>query len=171
MHSWIETVASSLTQQTATWFIGFVVALLGLFSGRIVETIRFSLNRADLRSKYFEELAVAVSHYVFVVDRLTKVYYRGSWSSAEAKSAIATEYDQVTNTLLQKEYVYRYWLQRYWNTLKVKAFAELMREVMAVDTELIRLNEIDAQKYSEQQLEPLDRAFKRLKVAADALLT
>jgi hypothetical protein len=37
--------------QAATWFIGAVIAILTVFSGKIVESLKFSLNRANLRTK------------------------------------------------------------------------------------------------------------------------
>jgi hypothetical protein len=48
---WIKSVADSLKSQTGTWFAGFVISVLALFSSRITEDIKFALNSADLRTK------------------------------------------------------------------------------------------------------------------------
>jgi hypothetical protein len=47
--TWREGVATSLKTQTATWLVAFAIGLLGLFSGRVTESVKFALNRADLR--------------------------------------------------------------------------------------------------------------------------
>ena len=168
--NWLNQVSSSFASQASTWFVGFLLAVLGVFSGRIVETIKFSLNRADLRAKYYEEMAIDVSHFVFIIDRLIRVYYQGTWASDESKSAIASEYDEVTNTLRRKEYVYRSWLSRYWGKSKAQAFDLVMGGVTAVDAELIRLNESGVEKPNESQLQPLKNAYESLRGAARALL-
>src|SRR5271166_413326 len=39
-----------LQEQTGTWFVAAVIAVLTVFSNRIVESIKFALNRAALQS-------------------------------------------------------------------------------------------------------------------------
>ena len=59
-----------ITDNLVAWLAATIVALLTVFSDKILERIRFSLNRADLRVKYFEELAVDLSTYVCCHPRL-----------------------------------------------------------------------------------------------------
>ena len=47
---WYSALLKSLQEQTGTWFVAAVIAVLTVFSNRIVESIKFALNRADLRS-------------------------------------------------------------------------------------------------------------------------
>ncbi len=47
---WYSALLKSLREQTSTWLVAAVIAILTVFSNRIVESIKFVLNRADLRS-------------------------------------------------------------------------------------------------------------------------
>ena len=102
MTDWLTALLHSFATQAGAWFVGLVLAVLGAFSARIVENVKFGLNRADARAKYYEEMAVDISHY------------GGKWASNEDKSAIAIEYNEVMNKISRKEYLYRSWLQRFW---------------------------------------------------------
>jgi hypothetical protein len=165
--NWTEHLLRSLEDQTATWFVGVVLALLGVFSGRLVETVKFALNRADLRTKYYEQLAVDLSSFVFAVNRLTKVYYGSSWASDEDKSAIAAAYNETMVKLCSQEYVYLSWLQHYWNEKAVKAFERVMEQVRNLDSVLIAMNEGTDKTAASANLE---NAYAALRSAAHELL-
>jgi hypothetical protein len=167
MSDWLAHLLRSLVDQAGAWFVGVILALLGVFSGRFVEKIKFALNRADLRTKYYEEMAADISHFVFIVDRLSKVYYGSKWASDEDKSAIANEYNEVMNKICRKEYVYLSWLQRFWGNKMADAFNLIMEKIRAVDAVLIQLSEYGDQKI---KLEELDAAFRNLQQAAHGLL-
>jgi hypothetical protein len=55
--TWWNGIISSLKSQTATWLVALLIALLSIFSSQITERVKLALNRADLTSKYYEELA------------------------------------------------------------------------------------------------------------------
>lgn len=103
MTDWLTALLHSFAGQAGAWFVGLVLAILGAFSTRIVEKVKFALNRADARAKYYEEMAIDISHFVFIVDRLVNVYYGNRWASDEDKSAIAGEYNEVMNKISRKE--------------------------------------------------------------------
>jgi hypothetical protein len=169
---WPAHLLLSLADQAGTWFVGFVLALLGLFSSRIVESVKFALNRADLRTKYYEELAVDLSNFVFVVDRLIKVYYGSTWASDEDKSAIAAEYNQAMSSICRKEYVYLSWLKRYWNRKAADAFNVILEKIDAVDAVLIRLNEEGAWEGTRDvAVKDLGLVFRDLQASARDLLS
>jgi hypothetical protein len=165
--NWTEHLLRSLEDQTATWFVGVVLALLGVFSGRLVETVKFALNRADLRTKYYEQLAVDLSSFVFAVNRLTKVYYGSSWASDEDKNAMAEAYNEAMVKLCSQEYVYLSWLQHYWNEKAVTAFEDVMKQVRTLDAVLIAMNEEAAKAVQSTNLE---NAYAALRSAAHELL-
>ncbi|MGO9231542.1 MAG: hypothetical protein ACLQKA_20315 [Bryobacteraceae bacterium] len=142
MSNWLAHLLSSFANQAGTWFVGAVLAALGLFSSHILENIKLALNRANLRVKYYEEMATEISSVVHIIDRLDRVYYRADWASDDDKGAIATEYDEVMNSISRKEYVYLSWLHRYWGKDQVTAFAKCMEKIRAVDLVLIRLNAV-----------------------------
>ncbi len=169
MSDWLTALLHSFASQAGAWFVGLVLAVLGAFSARIVEKVKFALNRADARAKYYEEMAVDISHFVFIVDRLVNVYYGSRWASDEDKSAIAAEYNEVMNKISRKEYVYRSWLQRFWNKDVADAFILTMEKIRTVDCVLIRLNE-DGESPQKSNLEALDAAFRDFREAASHLL-
>jgi hypothetical protein len=169
MTDWLTDFLHSFASQAGAWFVGLVLAVLGAFSARIVEKVKFALNRADARAKYYEEMAVDISHFVFIIDRLVNVYYGGRWASDEDKSAIAAEYNEVMNKISRKEYVYRSWLQRFWNKDVADAFTLTMEKIRTVDRVLIRLNE-DGESSQKTNLQALDAAFLDLREAASRLL-
>jgi hypothetical protein len=167
MSDWLAHLLRSLADQAGTWFVGIILALLGAFSGRLVETIKFSLNRADLRTKYYEQMALEISQFVFIVDRLSKVYYGSNWASAEDNDIIANEYNEVMHEISRKEYVYLSWLQHYWGKGMTDAFVVTMERIRAVDAILIRLNERGDKK---DELGELAASFRELQQAARFLL-
>lgn len=167
MSAFTNQLVRSLTDQTATWFVGVVIACLGAFSSRIVESIKFALNKADLRAKYYEELAVDLSSVLHAVDRLNKVYYGSSWLSDEQKGAVAEAYDESMNKIRRYEFVYLSWLQRFWNKKTLSAFHEVMAQLSTIDNILIGLNEADA---FDKHLEPLEAAVEELRTRMSAFL-
>jgi hypothetical protein len=169
MTDWLTALLHSFATQAGAWFVGLVLAVLGAFSARIVENVKFGLNRADARAKYYEEMAVDISHFVFIIDRLFNVYYGGKWVSNEDKSAIAIEYNEVMNKISRKEYLYRSWLQRFWSKDVAKAFTRTMEKIRNVDRVLIRLNE-DSESPQKPNLKALEAAFRDLREAASRLL-
>lgn len=159
---------NSFAEQSGAWAVSIVLTFLGLFSARIVESIKFALNRADVRVKYFEKMATEISHFVFIINRLTLVYHGSTWASPEDKDAIATEYNTVMNAISRNEYVYLSWLRHYWGKNTANAFSRYMEKVRAVDLVLIRMNEAGDQK--DKLLPELRSAFDGLKEAALGLL-
>jgi hypothetical protein len=158
MSDFLAQLAHSFANQAGIWFVGVILALLGVFSGKLVETIKFALNKADIRTKYYEELASDISQLVFIIDRLVNVYYGQPWTGDEddedekddekkSKGAIAEEYNRLMNLVSGKEFVYLSWLQRYWNTKQVEEFTRLMEKVRSVDATMIAMNEgLDREK-------------------------
>ena len=58
---WYSALLKSLQEPTGTWFVAAVIAVLTVFSNRIVESIKFALNHADLRSGSHEKLSENLS--------------------------------------------------------------------------------------------------------------
>jgi hypothetical protein len=48
--SWYSALLKSLQEQTGTWLVAAVIEVLTVFFNRIVESIKFALNRAALQS-------------------------------------------------------------------------------------------------------------------------
>jgi len=114
------------------WLAAALVALLTVFSDKLLERIRFRLNRADLRAKYFEELAVDLSTHIFFAEIFCERYQKGWAGDAEDMASLGGEVNGAVTTLRKKEFVYRSWVHRYWGDKTVAQFAEVMAAVKAV---------------------------------------
>ena len=122
-----------------TWLILAVVSLLTIFSDKLLGRIRFALNRADLRSKYYEELALDLSTFVFFADLFHVRYLRGEQNCGDIE-AVAGEVNGAYVTLKTKEFVYRSWVKRYWNDSGVARFETVMRAATATYEAIIEFN-------------------------------
>jgi hypothetical protein len=172
MSDFLKHLAHSFVDQAGAWFVGVILALFGVFSGKLVETIKSALNRADLRTKYYEELAVDISRFVFIIDRIVKVSYGSNWAGEEDKSEIANEYNELMNRISGKEFIYLSWLQHYWGKNKVHEFTSMMEKIRQVDAALINLNTI--MYVSKEDPKPgilqLEASYESLREAARNLL-
>jgi hypothetical protein len=171
--AWWQAFIDSIKSQTATWLVGFVIALLTLFSAKITENIRLALNHADLVSKYYEELAENLSEYRFQAELTVEFVERG-WTTAYTLETLIKEYNESVTKLRKKEWVYQSWIRRYWGERPAIAFDQCMDAVKAFDSEVHHLNdEIEAVVITKkkEKFDPgiADAALTRLKPALAAL--
>ena len=117
-----------------------LVTLLTVFSDKIVGRVRLALNRADLRTKYFEQLATDLSTFAFYADLFYTRYVRGESNSADLEQ-IKGEVNGAYVTLKTNEYVYRSWVRRYWKEEKLQSFLELMSVSRLVYEAIIEFNQ------------------------------
>jgi hypothetical protein len=146
MSDWLSQVSGSLLNQVSGLLVAMVLAILGLFSGKLVETIKFALNRADLRSKYYEQIAVDISHLVFITSQIIRVY-DSAWIGDDGKRALAEEYDGTMNKVFRMEYVYLFWVKRYWGRSKYQLFIKMMDALRILHEAFIRKNEYEASEH------------------------
>jgi hypothetical protein len=66
--------------------VGVVIAVLSIFSTHLTESIKFSINKADLRSKSYEELSGDLSEYVFA-SKLCAENIERNMTTREGKAA------------------------------------------------------------------------------------
>ena len=150
-----------------TWLILAFVGLLTAFSDKIVGRVRFALNRADLRSKYYEELARDLSTFVFYADLFHVRHIRGELHFGDLPG-IAGEVNQAFVTHKTKEYVYRSWIRRYWGEKQVEGFDSLMQAATAVYEASIEFNE---KGNEHRKTEALGRCLIVLKSSVDRWLS
>lgn len=124
-----------------TWLAAMFVGLLTVFSDRIIGRVRFALNRADLRTKYFEEVAIDLSTYLFYATLFHERYVRGWADDPEDLARIADEINGAVTTLRKKEYVYRSWVKRYWKSRGLIEFQELMQALGLVEDAIHEFND------------------------------
>lgn len=137
---WLDNIKSSLKTQTATWLVAFAIAMLGLFSSHITESVKFALNRADLRTKQFEELATEVSHYIFSAELNTE-FIEHDWTTKATMTELLNEYNESITTLRKKEFVYQSWIQKFWGKTEADQFESFMKYVREFDSSVHSLND------------------------------
>src|SRR6266566_839161 len=103
-----------IREKVGVWLATIIVALLTIFSDKILERIRFGLNVANLRTKYYEELATGLSTYLFWSEIYHERRQKGWDDDPADMDAIGGEVNAAVTTLRKKEYVYRAWVRKYW---------------------------------------------------------
>jgi hypothetical protein len=168
--TWLQGVATSLKTQAATWLVAFLIGMLGLFSGRITESVKFALNRADVRSNQYEELATEISQYIFSAE-LTTEFVQNNWTTKKMLTDLVTEYNASITTLRKKEFVYSAWIEKYWGKDQSAKFASFMEAVRDFDKAIHSLND-EFEKVNitgeEQKVDP-NRAKEALKLLQPAV--
>jgi hypothetical protein len=171
--TWLQGIAASLKKQTATWLVAFLIGILGLFSGRITESVKFALNRADLRTKQYEELATEISQYIFSAELNTE-FIENNWTTKKTLTVLVTDYNTSITTLRKKEFVYGAWIQRFWGNEQSAKFGAFMEAVREFDKAIHSLND-DFEKViitgEQKKVDPerAREALKRLRPAAKKL--
>ncbi len=180
--SWLDAVKSSLKSQIATWFVGLLIVLLTSFSSKLTESIKFALNRADSRTRQYEELATEVSQYIFTAE-LTVEFIENDWTTKESLTERIKEYNQSITTLRKKEFVYLAWIQKYWDKKQVIQYEDFMKSVRVFDSAIHSLNdEFEAvnitrakqrvdRKRAEEALKLMKPAVERMRENGKLLLT
>jgi hypothetical protein len=171
--SWLQGLVLSLKTQTATWLVAFLIGILALFSGRITESVKFALNRADLRTKQYEDLATEISAYIFYAE-LTTEFIEHGWTTKKSMTDLITAYNTSITSLRKKEFVYAAWVKKYWGAAQLSKFDAFMKSVAEFDKAIHLLND-EFEKVNitgtQDRINP-DRAkeaLKQLKPAATKL--
>jgi hypothetical protein len=156
-----------IVDHIGTWLALTFVGLLTVFSDKILGRIRFALNRADLRSAYYEELAANLSAFVFYADLFHVRMIRGE-SGFDDLPDIAGDVNEAYVTLKTKEYVYRSWVRRYWNKDGIAKFELVMQAAKNVYEAIIEFNEKGKEK---QKTAALGKHLAELRLSVDKWLS
>jgi hypothetical protein len=173
--SWLKPIFDSFKTQTATWLVTFLIALLTLFSSKITESVKFALNRADLRSKYYEEIAMDLSEFIFQAE-LTVEFVHNGWTTPHALVPLVKDYNDSITKFRKKEFVYTSWVGHYWGEDKATKFATVAEAVKEFDKAIHSLNdELEAVniKKSKPKMDPekAKQAVGRMRPALEKLQT
>lgn len=133
-------IISSLRTQAITWLVGFLIAILTIFSSKITESIKFAINSADHNSKNYEELAVDLSDFVFRAELIAELVGNG-WTTSEALIPAINEYNASVVVLRKKEFVYLSWIKRNWRKDIVDEGIKVFDAVKAFDKAIHSLND------------------------------
>ena len=134
------TLVESLKTQSATWFVGVVIALLTLFSTKLVEVIKFALNRAELRVKNYEEFSTDLSEFLFAAEVNTE-FLEHNWTTRESLTSLIKEYNDSITKIRKKEYVYSSWIRKYWGRNESDVYRQMFESIRQYDKSLHSLND------------------------------
>eukprot|EP00388_Colpodella_angusta_P000896 GDKJ01003025.1.p3 GENE.GDKJ01003025.1~~GDKJ01003025.1.p3 ORF type:complete len:179 (+),score=9.57 GDKJ01003025.1:3300-3836(+) len=132
-------IIQQIKENLITFVITTFVTLITIFSDKIVENIRFALNRANLRTSHYESLAKDISIYVFETENIAEIYEYG-WTSKLTIQSSASGYNSAITQLRKTEYVVINSLHRYWNIEDVDRFKKIMETVRKIDFQIHSLN-------------------------------
>lgn len=137
---WLVNIKSSLKKDTAAWLVTFAIGILGLFSTQITESVRFALNRADLRTQQYEETATEISRFMFWAE-LSAEFIENDWTTKATMTELLNKYNQSVTTIREKEYVHQAWLRRFWGADAAEQFKVFMESVRQFDSTIHSLND------------------------------
>lgn len=135
-----QTIQGEIQKHFITFLTMTLVGVLTVFSGSIVESVKFQLNRADLRSERYQSLSTDLSNYVFSVE-IFQEFFQENWTTLEALEGIIPRYNDAITNLRKNEYVYLQWLHQYWDERKINQFTEIMEIVRQIDHKTHSLND------------------------------
>jgi hypothetical protein len=117
------------------WVATTIVALLTIFSDKILGRIRFSLNKADSRAKYFEEMAERLSTFVYWAELFYEGFATNRYENEEYYAGLSGSIDVAVTELLTREYVYRSWMKSYWSKEQFTKYNKVITAVKKVEAE------------------------------------
>jgi hypothetical protein len=135
----MATIREKIKENFATLLITTTIALITVFSDKIVGDIKFAVNRANLRTAHYEKLAADISNYTFFAENVTEYYDQG-WTTKSSLEKVVPPYNEAIVTLCKQEYVTLALLHRFWDTDNVSRFKEVMETVREIDTQIHSLN-------------------------------
>jgi hypothetical protein len=141
-----------ITEHLVAWLITVFITILTVFSDKIIERIRFGINKADLRIKYFEELATDLSRYIFWTDVYLERFEKNWTDDKDDLAGIAGELNTAMVTLREKEYVYKSWVTKYWTKAQQDAFFDIFDSVIKVDIATHLYNDPGSEKEKNKKL-------------------
>jgi hypothetical protein len=135
----MATIWEKIKDNFATLLITTTVAIITVFSDKIVGDIKFAVNRANLRTAHFEKMAADISNYAFFAENVTEYYDQG-WTTKSSLEKVVPPYNDAIVTLRKQEYITLALLHRFWGRDDVRRFAEVMESVREIDTHIHSLN-------------------------------
>jgi hypothetical protein len=130
----------SFRTQMATWIVGVLIALLTVFSSKLVESVKFGLNKADLRAKNYEELSMDLSEFMFSAE-ISHEFLSHNWTTRDSFGEVVKDYNRAITNIRKKQYVYMAWLTKYWPGETVGEFKEIFDQIRSFDGILHELND------------------------------
>jgi hypothetical protein len=125
-------VLQELVKEVVKWAVPFLGALVAVFFTPLVEQIRLRFNRADLRTKQYEEFAADLSYFIYHAELVHQYFIRG-WTEPKDLDSVISDFNAAIASIRKKEFVYLSWAYRFWKKAEWKIFNEVMNCVKGVD--------------------------------------
>jgi hypothetical protein len=129
-----------LRSRAATYVITLLFALLAIFSDKLVERVKFALNRADMREAKYATFASELSVYIFDCELLEEDLEHG-WTTAANLTPLITEYNGSITELRKNQFSDRAMLIKYWDKKRSQQFDEIMQSILQLDAAVHNLND------------------------------
>jgi hypothetical protein len=132
-------IRDKLLENLSSFVIAGVIALLTVFSDRIVGDIKFAMNRADLRTTRYETVAATLSNHVYATENVAEYYEKG-WTDKASVEMLGKWYNETITELRKQEFVTLALLHKYWDEDDVERFSQLMTDIRNADATIHDLN-------------------------------
>jgi len=115
-----------------TGLAAIVIGLIAVFSDKLIGRIRLALNRADMRVEQYEKMALTLGEFVFLV-QLEYEYRYNRWDAPgkdPSWTLIDDQYKDAINKVRKNEFVYRSWVNKYWDKNQLQEFDRIMKLII-----------------------------------------
>ena len=116
-----------------------IIAIITLFSDKIVGKIKFELNKADLRISFYEKFAASISSFIVDAENVINYYYNGVTAKTSLHKAV-DPYNNSIDDLRKQEYITYANLHKYWGDDDVMRFETIMETAKKIDILIHSLN-------------------------------
>lgn len=126
------TIWEKVKDNFATLLVTTVIAVITVFSDKIVGDIKAAVNRANLRTSHYEKLAADLSNYTFSAENVAEFYEQG-WTTKSSLEKVVLPYNEAIVSVRKQEHATLALLHRFWDEDDVIRFRGLMETVKEVD--------------------------------------
>jgi hypothetical protein len=159
-------LANELLTEVVKWGVPLAGGFIAVFFTPLLEGIKLRLNRADVRTKQFEEFSTDLSNFIFHAE-LVHEFVANRLTTPEALDPVTTDYNDAITTVRKKEFVYLSWAQRYWKESQYRLFVKVLSAVKDVDVAVHAFND---GKMTDDRIASLASKNAMLRDAANRLL-
>jgi len=135
MSNFLTQIKSNLV----TAIITTLVAIVTLFSDKIVGDIKFELNKADLRVSSYEKFTASISTFVFNAENVAGFYQNGT-TTKTSLHLVVDPYNTSIDDIRKQEYITYGILTRFWTKDDIGRFEKMMETVKRIDLQIHALN-------------------------------
>ena len=147
-----ESFWQKIKNQTFLWVAGIITAIFSVFSQYIADSIKTGLDKATVRTQYFNSITNDLSSYNYSAESVYDAYHEYNQNNGIGINfikSLADEYNKNVTTVMSKEFLYEVQVQKNWgkkflfiNTDKEGKLIELYSSIKKLDSDVHSLNPI-----------------------------